>query len=344
MSDKVSIFQLRLLFSSHFPQVIQQLFQIEWEGSVFIVFEFHETSLASCYQRFSSYTAIVRQLVNAIEYLQSLNIVLVNLNPSNIFVVAKNSNLVVKITNFSRAIELEGNSTAMKGNLSKQFKEFVAPEITKNRTVFLSSDVFSLGCILFYMFSNGMNIFDIKFKSHGNILEAKKSAVSNYTDVLSADLIQKLTVYKEAERLSVEQIKAHPLFWNPQEITMFFIEVFKLIETLGSNNVFRTALYRNSNAVLGENEDWTVKIDETVWRDLQSIRMDYKARSGTESEAKGKKNIVSLIRVMRNIIVHAPTSAIANYMGTPEKFVDYWFSRFPGLLLHIYNAKNSINN
>lgn len=322
--------------------MIQQLFQFELENQLFVVFEYHEISLDRCNPNLMDGKDIVNQLVNVIEYLQSSKIVLVNLNPSNIFVVEKSSKMIVKITNFTRAVELNGNSVKIKGNL--KLKEFAPPEITKNKIAFLSSDIYSLGCVFFFMFSGGLSIHDIKFKSHQNILERNQGAASpNYTDVLCADLIQKLVPYKHAERLTTEKIKAHPLFWSPQDIMNFFIEIAKLVQT--SSDVLRKALYKDSNTIVGdENEDWTVKVDKVVMQELYNIRSDFKARSGTEAEVKFKKNILSLIRVMRNIIVHTQAPALDVYMGTPEKFVNYWLTRFPGLLLHVYNAKEVADN
>lgn len=318
--------------------MIQQLFKIEWEGSTLLVFEYHEISLECCVKKLPDHKNIMSQLVSAIEYLQSSRIVLINLNPSNMFIIEKNNaKLVVKITNFTHAIELEGESVKINKNLKKKYRDLAAPEVTWSHQK-------SPKCIFYYIFSGGWNINGIKFKSHLNILQTKETAAVNYIDVLCADLIQKLVLYKQADRPSVMEIKNHPFFWSPQEITAFFIEVCKISETATSGNQFRKALYRNSNTILGEENDWTVKVDSDVMQDLQKLRSDYQARTSTDAERTTKKSILSLVRVMRNIIVHAQTPSIEKHMGSPEKFVNYWLSRFPGLLLHVYNAKISLKS
>lgn len=315
-------------------------------GILYIVSEYHENSLADFMSvgLLSDYKCFIVQLISAVSYLQSLRIVHLNLAPENIFVVNGLRKRILKLTNFACAVKIPMLSSSvtlseyqLEGNL------FTAPEIHAGNA-FMASDIFSMGGIFFYLFSQGMNIRDLRIRNPINILATRRSVVTS-SDIFCADLIYKTTSYNPHERISIEEVVEHPLTWDNIKARGFIVEIWKMIET--PERKFRELLYANSASVIGENEDWTKRIEDDILSDMDQSFVDYISRINPAGKKKtvaqvkglGQKNIITLVRAMRSIIVHAPSALIAQTMGTPDTYVNYWSAKFPGLWMHLYNAE-----
>lgn len=315
--------------------VIRYLFDLKVSDTQYVVTEFFEITLEKAYAQVltDDQKNLIWQLVNAVEFLQSLKIVVLNLTPFNIYVVKKNSKLIVKLTDFSCAMKLQKDY----GKTTKIIpKTFSAPEIDKSKCVKLSSDLYSLGCVIFYLNSNGKILNKIPFKQFGKIIEGKSSNASS-RDFLCADLIRQLI-----KRKPIAKIMQHPFAWDDKQTISLIIDIAVVIESGDLN--FRKWLYNNSHHVIGVDEKWRHKIDPAILKSLKTAEDKFRARHGKPKENEKKENIISLINTMRKILVHSQPADISACMGTPSMFIDYWSTKFPALIQNLYNAKRKFDN
>ena len=331
--------EIQILKELSDENVLRFIFKCKKAEIFYVVTEYYEKTLVDYVGLFTDFKDIFVQLINAVNYLQNLQILHLNIAPENIAVVDSNQKKIVKLMNFNYAVKIEDLSVNISGS-DLHNKEFAAPEIYSSKTGFLTSDIFSMGCVFFYLFSNGSKILDLNPRNFENIIAASHATLTS-NDILCADLIRKTAVNKHRQRLSIKEVMEHPITWDYEKTVNFIIEVYRNIETVDKK--FRILLYKNSELVIGKNEDWTTRIDEVVLEDLKTSLGKYRLTFGTGGKIKDKRNIVGLIQVLRNINVHAPSPLIAQFMGTPEKFIKYWVTKFPGLLLHLYNAKCKFN-
>lgn len=333
--------ETRILSNLEHKNILRIFFKYRKDETLYVVTELYDNSLEYYMKYLTDYKDIVVQILEAISYIQSLQIMHLNLAPENIFIVITEHKLIVKLAGFTCATLPSGTSSTKKFQLGN--RNFAAPEIYSKKIAYMTSDVYSMGSIFFYLFSEGMNIRDMTTRNRKTILAARKS-VKTYNDIICAELIYRTTFYKNNERLSIKQAKKYPLTWDHEKIRNFIVDIYKLSET--ADDTFRKILYDRSYLIIGKDENWKARIEDEILIDLQGSFVSYisrmkpnKAKATKETKLTGKINIMSLIKTMRGIIVHAPSPLIEQVMGTPEKFVEYWMTKFPGLLLHLYNAK-----
>lgn len=337
--------EMLLVSQLNHESVIRYLFEYKYADIPYVVTEFFEKTLEAyvgedVYNSQSNNEDLMWQLVEVIEYLQSLKIVVLNLLPQNIFVVQKNSEPVVKLTDFSCAIKIQENPSKITGYYPAN-KTFAAPEIYGSTIAYLSSDLYPLGCTLYFLFSNG-KMFNNE-KQFKNMIALKGSNVTS-SDYLCIDLIRKLLSVPLQRRLTIEEMVQHPLGWNNTQTTNFIIALQVKIEEGDAN--LRSCLFKNSHFVVGFNEQWTSRIEVNILEELNTIRKDFKAKnkSNVTADTDKKDNIISLIRTMRNLLVHPQPDQISALMGTPSLFLDYWLTKFPSLIMHLYNSKSNYEN
>ena len=328
--------ELEILRGLEHKHVIRHFLSYKAEDSnVYIVTEYFNNPLSACVGTLQKELKdILMQMTDALMYLQNLNIVHLALNPKSIFIVNKGNKKNVKIVDFSCAVQIQGASSSVK-NLPED-RSFVAPEVNNYRKAFMSSDAYSLGAIVFYIFTRGKNLQDLKTISMPII-------VAN--DALCADLIMKLTTPQPGNRLDVELIMPHPFFWDSQQIVNFIVDICKLVENGGAH--FKRHLFKKPKLVFGGHTDWTIVVEDEILEEIEASRQEYNARNKVKKDGNGRRNnnILTLVQAIRNIAVHAQTSEVLlDKMGTNEKLVRYWFDKFPYLLSYLENAKKNFES
>ena len=317
--------------------VIRYLFTFEDVNCVFIVTENFENSLKDCKLSEldnSLVQELMSQLTDAVEYLQSLRIAHLNLTPSSIFICG-DQNKTVKVADFSCAMQFRGGE---KQNVKKLPADstFSAPEICNKRKAKLLCDVYSLGAIMFYIYSQGARLDSIRGQSSAQIVKTWKSSPKS-NDFLCVDLIEKLTEFNPWNRLRADVIKQHPFYWDSQRIVNFIIELNQRIEC--SDKKFRFQLHENSKYVIGDN--WMMRIEPEILDEISQAKIKFRNYSGYSNEDENqleRVNILGLVKTMRNILVHSQSQTIKDAMGTSELFVKYWLTKFPILIFHLYNV------
>ena len=133
--------------------------------------------------------------------------------------------LRVKLIDFGSCKDMEGTEFERKfeeerkkqNSLRPSYKNFVgtpnymAPECVRNKNSDFASDCWSMGCLLYHLFTGfppflGKSDYLIFIKS----TEAKYKFPDDIVPPLAQDLISKLIVVDPSQRLTIEQIFDHP--------------------------------------------------------------------------------------------------------------------------------------
>uniref|UniRef100_A0AC34PWR3 KEN domain-containing protein n=1 Tax=Panagrolaimus sp. JU765 TaxID=591449 RepID=A0AC34PWR3_9BILA len=138
----------------------------------------------------------------------------------------------------------------------------------------------------------------------------KKLSATNFFQTTAVDLLEKIEkkYYK-----AVENIEAHPLFWDNKKRLDYLADV----SNFNHNN--RISEFKKS---LTEKE-WTKELP-------QKIQEKYNDNPNT---------INAMLRGLRNCCQHYHDSNIREYFKKyPDDHIYFWTSKFPKLLIYVYNV------
>ncbi|XP_075558137.1 serine/threonine-protein kinase/endoribonuclease IRE1-like isoform X1 [Dermacentor variabilis] len=275
---------------------------------------------------------LLHQASSGLHHLHSLDIVHRDVKPHNVLISRRNAAGEAKamISDFGLCKKLSH------GRLSFSRKSgvtgtdgWIAPEMLSGHgRATKAVDVFSLGCVFYYVLSGGRHPFGDTLERQANI----KHGRHNLSDVgthgpLGQSLIEQMLHTDPQERPSVSAVVKHPVFWGPKRQLDFFQDVSDRIEKEPPDSAVVRHLERGGFEVV--RGDWRDHITEELQKDLRKYRT-YKGHS-----------VRDLLRAMRNKKHHYRElpQALQSELGTiPEEFVGYFTSRFPLLLPHTYLA------
>lgn len=168
---------------------------------------------------------IVAEIVLALEYLHSVGVSHRDLKPENIFVdekghlklgdlgsagVSKLARETLKIKNHKHK---DGVKEEDKLNTFVGTKEYVSPEVLKGRSCSPAADMWSLGVIIYQLYTGLTPFFDVhsEYFTFQNIMECKYE-IPDFVPTEAKDLIEKLLIFDPKERLRATQVKNHEFF------------------------------------------------------------------------------------------------------------------------------------
>jgi serine/threonine-protein kinase/endoribonuclease IRE1 len=189
--------------------------------------------------------SVMEQVILGVQHLHSLNIVHRDLKPVNILLLAAKSPLLpakVLITDFSLGKRLtDGQSSFSTANDAGTagwrapetfgFNPYAAtyePRLTK------AIDIFSAGCVLYYIISQGEHPFGVAQKRDVNIL--KGNFRFRHLDSLAEDgvllkhLLKFMVVRDYKKRVNADYVLHHPFFWKNTKKIQFLIDVSDRLE------------------------------------------------------------------------------------------------------------------
>ena len=94
------------------------------------------------------------------------------------------------------------------------------------------SDIFSLGCLFFYLETKGMHPFGELNEREFNISRGRYR-LNEIKDEAMKNLIENMIQCEEGMRYNVKQCIEHPVFWNYLRKISFVQEFSDYIETFG---------------------------------------------------------------------------------------------------------------
>ncbi|KAK4052377.1 bifunctional endoribonuclease/protein kinase ire1 [Microbotryomycetes sp. JL201] len=227
------------------------------------------------------------------------------------------------------AINLNGSTSQLSNTTNSTGSGNAAadPSLRLTRSI----DIFSLGCIFYYVLTGGEHPFGGRYEREMNILQGKFSLES--LDGLGEEaievqhLISRMVANDPRERPTAEAVLLHPFFWNAQKRLLFICDASDRFEIMERDPPTPTLLTLESQSQNIVGDDWQKALDRTLLDNLGK----YRKYDG--------KSVRDLLRVLRNKKHHyqdLPEPVRRNLGDLPGGFLSYFTTRFPNLLLHVY--------
>ncbi|XP_063816976.1 serine/threonine-protein kinase/endoribonuclease IRE1 isoform X1 [Pseudophryne corroboree] len=280
---------------------------------------------------------LLEQTMSGLAYLHSLNIVHRDLKPHNILISMPNAHGKVKamISDFGLCKKLAvGRHSFSRRSGVPGTEGWIAPEMLsedfkENPTY--TVDIFSAGCVFYYVVSQGKHPFGKSLQRQANILLGAYSLdclnLEKHEDLVGHHLIKQMIDKDPQKRPSAEAVLKHPFYWSLEKQLQFFQDVSDRIEKEALDGFIVRQLEKGGREVV--KFDWREHITVPLQTDLRKFR-SYKGKS-----------VRDLLRALRNKKHHyreLPSEVQETLGNVPDEFVCYFTSRFPGLLLHTYLA------
>uniref|UniRef100_A0A452UT51 Serine/threonine-protein kinase/endoribonuclease IRE1 n=1 Tax=Ursus maritimus TaxID=29073 RepID=A0A452UT51_URSMA len=280
---------------------------------------------------------LLQQTTSGLAHLHSLNIVHRDLKPHNILLSMPNAHGRIKamISDFGLCKKLAvGRHSFSRRSGVPGTEGWIAPEMLsedcKDNPTY-TVDIFSAGCVFYYVISEGSHPFGKSLQRQANILLGAYSLdclhPEKHEDVIARELIEKMIAMDPQKRPSAKHVLKHPFFWSLEKQLQFFQDVSDRIEKESLDGPIVKQLERGGRAVV--KMDWRENITVPLQTDLRKFRT-YKGGS-----------VRDLLRAMRNKKHHyreLPAEVRETLGSLPDDFVRYFTSRFPHLLSHTYRA------
>lgn len=309
---------------------------------------------------------LLRQVTAGVRYLHSLKIVHRDLKPQNILVATPRgrmgpTGLRLLISDFGLCKKLEDNQSSFRattahaagtsgwrapellvdddkgppGSEAQHHTDSSEPAVVDpqtNRRATRSIDIFSLGCVFFYVLTRGCHPFDKngKFMREANIVKGnfdleELQRLGDYA-FEADDLIRSMLSLDPRRRPDAAAVLMHPFFWGSSDRLNFLCDVSDHFEFEPRDPPSDALLCLESVAprVIGAEMDF-----------LKLLPRDFKDSLGKQRKYTGSK-MLDLLRALRNKRNHyndMPEHLKAHIGGLPEGYLLFWTVRFPSLLM-----------
>ncbi|KAK2494043.1 hypothetical protein MC885_008058 [Smutsia gigantea] len=282
----------------------------------------------------------LQQLMSGLAHLHSLHIVHRDLKPGNVLIAGPDSQgrgrvvlsdfgLCKKLPAGRCSFSLHSGIPGTEGWMAPELLQLPPPDSPTSAV-----DIFSAGCLFYYVLSGGSHPFGENLYRQANILTGAPCLAHLEEDtherVVARSLVEAMLSPLPQARPSAHRVLAHPFFWSRAKQLQFFQDVSDWLEKESEQGPLVTALEAGGSAVVRCN--WHKHISEPLQTDLRRFR-SYKGMS-----------VRDLLRAMRNKKHHyreLPVEVQQVLGPVPNSFVQYFTDRFPQLLLHTYHAMRS---
>ncbi|KAM9208610.1 serine/threonine-protein kinase/endoribonuclease IRE2 [Dugong dugon] len=284
--------------------------------------------------------AVLHQLMSGLAHLHSLHIVHRDLKPGNILitepdtqgrgrVVLSDFGLCKKLPAGRRSFSLRSGIPGTEGWMAPELLQLQPPDSPTSAV-----DIFSAGCVFYYVLSDGSHPFGESLYRQANILGGAPCLAhleeEAHDKVAARDLVAAMLSTQPQARPCAHQVLAHPFFWSRAKQLQFFQDVSDWLEKEAEQEPLVMALEAGGHVVVRGN--WHKHISVPLQTDLRRFR-SYKGTS-----------VRDLLRAMRNKKHHyreLPVEVRQALGQVPDSFVQYFTNHFPRLLLHTYHAMRS---
>ncbi|NXX12281.1 ERN1 endoribonuclease, partial [Podargus strigoides] len=281
--------------------------------------------------------SLLRQTMSGLAHLHSLSIVHRDLKPCNILISIPNHHGQIRavISDFGLCKKLQGGrqSFSLRSGIPGT-EGWIAPELLQDapkENPTCAVDIFSAGCVFYYVVSGGQHPFGDSLRRQANILSGsyQLSCLQEeaHDKLVARELIVAMISPEPQRRPAAPAVLLHPFFWSREKQLQFFQDVSDRIEKEPAEGPIVSALEAGGRSVVRTN--WRMHISLPLQMDLRKFRT-YKGGS-----------VRDLLRAMRNKKHHyheLPPDVRLALGSVPDGFVQYFTSRFPRLLLHTHGA------
>lgn len=193
-------------------------------------------------------------------------------------------------------------------------------------------DIFSLGCVFYYILSGGGHPFGDRYLREGNIIrgEYDLSGLKTYCPrdyVEATDLISSMISFNPKLRPDTAAILKHPYFWDMNKKLEFLLKVSDRFEIERRDPPSDMLLTLEKISLNVHGGDWLSKFDDLFNGSLLKYR-----KYSTEK-------VMDLLRALRNKYHHfndMPPDLQVQMSPLPHGFYKYFNDKFPNLLMETY--------
>ncbi|PWW75207.1 hypothetical protein C7212DRAFT_281964 [Tuber magnatum] len=231
----------------------------------------------------------------------------------------------------------------VEASTSNSSSETVVIDTLTNRRATRAIDIFSLGCVFYYILSRGEHPFGTRWHREFNIIndtpDLSHLAPLGLAEHEAKDLVSSMINHNPRKRPDATKVLIHPFFWSPGKQLTFLLDVSDRFEVEkdkekitgpagGYKSPFIPLLERNAREICGGGTgDWMKRLDKLFLAELVSNK-----RRGYDGE-----KVLDLLRAIRNKKHHYQDmkQSVREAVGDlPGGYLSYFSRRFPGLLLH----------
>lgn len=185
-------------------------------------------------------------------------------------------------------------------------------------------DIFSLGCVLYYVLTLGEHPFGNWYEREINIVNHRYN-LSHLACPDAAALIESMISAEPENRPSAKEVCAHPFFWSSSKRLEFLTELSDRLEQESPNSPMVLSLEANASNIVGVG--WDRKLESALLEDMGKYR---------KYDTNSVRDLLRLIRNKRHHY-HELTADIKKVVGNlPNEFLNYFEVRFPKLTLHCH--------
>lgn len=300
----------------------------------------------------SNVSDLLFQLTNGLNYLHNLKIVHRDLKPQNIL-IGDNANIRLLISDFGLCKKLDTDQSSFRAtgqNLASGTSGWRAPELLLKQDISEISpntvspgfnngeghrltraiDIFSLGCIFYYILTQGNHPFGDRYLREANIIKGEYvlSGLDKYSDATELKHLINLMINENpALRPTTSQILKHPYFWTKAKKLEFLLKVSDRFEIERRDPPSQLILKLEHVGLVIHNGNWHKKFNQ-----------DFMSNLGKYRKYQPDK-VVDLLRAMRNKYHHfndMPPHLQKQMSPLSNLFYDYFNERFPNLLMQVY--------
>ncbi|KAF9806751.1 hypothetical protein IEO21_08560 [Rhodonia placenta] len=196
-----------------------------------------------------------------------------------------------------------------------------------------SVDIFALGCLYYYVLTNGSHPFGDRYEREVNILKNAKclDGLEHFGEEGSegADLINRMLNPEAYDRPDTSTCLLHPYFWDPGKRLTFLQDASDRFEIMCRDPRDPNLIVLETGAFDVVGNDWHSRLDKLFIENLGKFRK-YDGRS-----------VQDLLRALRNKKHHYQDlpDNVKRLLGTmPEGFLAYFTRKFPHLFLHVHSV------
>jgi serine/threonine-protein kinase/endoribonuclease IRE1 len=281
---------------------------------------------------------LIKQVIKELKTLHDFDSIHSEINPKNIEIsfLHGNEQMVVMIENFE--------STSNKELYWK------SPESLESRSkVSKEDDIFSLGCVIFFIATGGKHPFNFEIKkisSDNSDLSALESCQNKDENRFYINLIKNMIKPTKIERPTINKVMNHPLFWNPDKIMNFFRVITHFIPKYNNQDLPQSLNIISSQVLMNELMNDLEKRKSEVYKKnnwfeelcakVQDFERDRIIKKHPHRLGNDKDSLHRLIHYIVDKERHIDEWPIIVPKG--EYFIDYFTKKFPYLLIHSYEC------
>ena len=196
-----------------------------------------------------------------------------------------------------------------------------------------SADIFSLGCVFYYVLSQGEHPFGLPLERAVNMKSSASSLRSIYIFPDAVDLISRMIDSSSRSRPSMSHVCDHPFFWSAQKRLNFLCEISDILEHESSESLLISSIERNAKRVTGDR--WDHIFDRDLFEDLEKYR---------KYDTKSVRDLLRMIRNKRHHYKELPAGLRAVIGGLPCGYLGYFETRVPNLFMEcVYFASTFLS-